>query len=579
MDTICRLCSNQSSILTSVFTLKNGRIIADMISIICPIKIELSDNLPKTACTSCIKIIYDAVDLREKSIQTDQNLKSSQFQHTIEPVRIKVEKDPFNHELWLEDESNNYGSHQDSDESQTNEDEDMDYYPEMLLEVKSEDSSRFKCPHCSQTFTLSTNLRRHVAKFHKDLDADKPQKIFENNSCKLCGFQLAHKSNVKRHMQRYHDPSLPYACTKCTCRFKSEIRMRTHVEKTHNHRTPTIYKVESQSEDFEELSKTPLKHESILCDLCGKNFPNRSLLERHLTITHKTKQSAIPTENESSFMSGCYPCNLCDKTFTMRHNLNRHYKRFHSSDLRFECSQCNDRFRTELHLSRHNIRVHENRNGIFNKINELEVPSEATKGEEIIEKCQYCELEFNGSKYRYERHMILMHEKELDKIYSCDICPKKFVFLKSLKYHVEVHRKRAREENFPYQCAACQRKFLSEEKYKHHITYSHAETSSFVCYLCGKTLDSRKKLNYHMLRHQDIRNYQCTKCGMKFLQARHLDRHMTTHSEVRPYVCTEIGCGKAFKMSDVLKKHLRKVHQVETSSKIVGNLGSKDIVD
>jgi len=82
-----------------------------------------------------------------------------------------------------------------------------------------------------------------------------------------------------------------------------------------------------------------------------------------------------------------------------------------------------------------------------------------------------------------------------------------------------------------------------------------------------------------MLRHQDIRNYQCTKCGMKFLQARHLDRHLTTHSDLRPYVCKEIGCGKAFKMSDVLKKHLRKVHQIDTSNKIFSNLGNKDVVN
>ena len=101
-----------------------------------------------------------------------------------------------------------------------------------------------------------------------------------------------------------------------------------------------------------------------------------------------------------------------------------------------------------------------------------------------------------------------------------------------------------------------------------YSTHSHEESSTNVCYHCGKTFESRKKFNYHMLRHQEIRNFQCNYCGMKFLQANHLNRHLATHSDDRPYVCTFTGCSKSFKLPDTLKKHCTKVHQMETASKV-----------
>lgn len=397
MESTCRLCSCQTSPLTSAFSLKNGRIIADMVTIICPIRIDISDSLPQSVCTSCIKIVYDAVDLREKSLKSDENFRSGS-----EITKVKSEVDPFNQEVWLEDVDNQaVTENSESDEEQN-----------LLTEL-----------------------------------TETPKK--GTKTCHLCGLQLAHASNVKRHIQRYHDTSFPFECSHCTYRFKTATRLESHTLQLHYSKAKSS-------------APTILKHQSNLCDFCGQNFTNRTLLERHLTVSHRPKD---PQKNvNENFMCGSYPCNLCDKTFTMRHNLNRHHRRFHSTDLKFKCTDCNDRFRTEVHLSRHVVRVHENRNGIFNKISQSSIDDE-----EVLDACQYCGQEFSGSKYRYERHMILMHEKEVGRIYSCDICPKKFVFLKSLKYHVEVHRKRAREEHFKFQCDICLRKFLSEDKYRHHV--------------------------------------------------------------------------------------------------------------
>lgn len=106
MDNICRLCSSRSRSSTSIFDSKNGKLIADLITIICPIKIGISDDLPKTICNLCLRIISEAVELREKSIATDQNLrqklggqesknskKSQKIQEKVNPDPVKLEKE------------------------------------------------------------------------------------------------------------------------------------------------------------------------------------------------------------------------------------------------------------------------------------------------------------------------------------------------------------------------------------------------------------------------------------------------------------------------------------------------------
>lgn len=427
MENICRLCCSQSAPLIPAFRLKNGRVIADLVTIICPVRIELDDNLPQSVCVPCINIIFDAVSLREKSLENDQNLRSSIGAPVQKKKTIKTEENPLNEEIWLED----------GFFDQNQEDSIQSEYEEERESVQSPKVSD-KTPR----LTIQS----------------KPQ-------CNLCGVQMSHVSNVKRHMQRYHHPSLEHACEECTCRFNTEAKLQSHVLKTH-----TFPRMVPKKLTKGETSIDPAIHDSNLCDFCGKDFENRSLLERHLTIVHKRKNK-VSLENESSFLLGCYPCSLCERTFTLRHNLMRHYKRFHSPALTFECNQCNDRFKKKILLDRHQYREHNNYNGVFNKTSALS--KKGSKEEDICddipESCEHCEEEFNGSRCRYERHMINKHEKEVSKVYTCDICQKKFIFIKSLKFHVNQHKKRAREENFLFKCDQCYRKFFSEEKYNQHV--------------------------------------------------------------------------------------------------------------
>lgn len=130
MDTTCRLCAVHSSSLTSVFSFKNTRLIVDVVQAICPIKIDIKDSLPHEICTRCLKTVFEAIELREKSVLNDFNFRSSQpLPHHPEVIKIKEEKDPFN--IFLEEASTNHFEDDFSEES------DDDFLPMVSYEPQA----------------------------------------------------------------------------------------------------------------------------------------------------------------------------------------------------------------------------------------------------------------------------------------------------------------------------------------------------------------------------------------------------------------------------------------------------------
>ncbi|KAG5666561.1 hypothetical protein PVAND_014579 [Polypedilum vanderplanki] len=303
-STHCRLCTKvATSSSFPIFSLKNGRLIADMVTIICPIKIDISDNFSKTICGRCLNIITQAIQLREKSVESDEN-----FKKQIKNVQVKIETDPFRNEIWLNSEDN------------------QSIEKEQQKEIKN----------------YLPKLKQKISKV----------------SCNICGLELSHANNLKRHILSCHDKSLEFPCKECSYRFKSQIRLHTHIEK------------------FHQISS-------------NKSFNIQ---------THSKSQTAVETPEQVINFS-CYQCN---KTFTIKQNLNRHLKKIHF-----------------------NSKPKEENSKLVKKENE---------------KCKYCVVKFNGNKFKYEQHLVDAHKEKLQHIYSCDFCPKQFVFLTSLEIHIEVHK-------------------------------------------------------------------------------------------------------------------------------------------
>jgi hypothetical protein len=245
--------------------------------------------------------------------------------------------------------------------------------------------------------------------------------------CEVCGLVLAHKTNLNRHIKRRHDPSLPFNCSECTYRFEKESHLRMHVTKDHFRKS------------------IARKRDPKYCEECEESFETENELTQHLMSTHKTECPQL------------FTCEFCDKTFTMHHNLMRHYRTVHHDQLDFECTICCRKFKSKEYLYCHVTRVHESKG-------EDRATAKAT-GEQA---CGICDQTFNGSKYRFERHMIAIHPEVNEKIYECDACAKKFIFRMSLRLHLDKHRRRAAEKHLKFKCGGCYRRFEDEQKMMQH---------------------------------------------------------------------------------------------------------------
>lgn len=154
MDSTCRLCAVQSSALTSIFSLKCGRLIADMISIICPVKIEVTDTLPHGVCTKCLKIITNAIELREKSVESDMNFRSMDIQSIPESVVIKKEVDPFTSTIFFENETGTESSEENGED---------DFFQVVNYEPEIKKRRVVKtCGECGRQFTTKSHLTKHM---------------------------------------------------------------------------------------------------------------------------------------------------------------------------------------------------------------------------------------------------------------------------------------------------------------------------------------------------------------------------------------------------------------------------------
>lgn len=106
--------------------------------------------------------------------------------------------------------------------------------------------------------------------------------------------------------------------------------------------------------------------------------------------------------------------------------------------------------------------------------------------------------------------------------------------------------------------------FIQRQKLYRHI-HIHTGHKPWKCEICGSLFAVSAMLKQHMRTHSGEKPYKCTMCDKLFATSSSLGIHTRVHLGVKPLKCLWPGCGRYFRESSNLTKHM-KTHRTYTCS-------------
>ena len=140
----------------------------------------------------------------------------------------------------------------------------------------------FDCLVCNKEFASRPELTSHI----KHCEAERKLKTFfeTGHTCRICGNTMPTIDALVSHFENDHPELKPFQCFKCGDEFSTKEVMKFH-----------------------DCNK------SCICDTCGKELANKSLLARHHDRYHdKLKRNKR------------FTCTHCDKEFRWKNSLILH---------------------------------------------------------------------------------------------------------------------------------------------------------------------------------------------------------------------------------------------------------------
>ncbi|XP_048189468.1 PR domain zinc finger protein 5 isoform X3 [Perognathus longimembris pacificus] len=290
-----------------------------------------------------------------------------------------------------------------------------------------------------------------------------------------------------------------HACPQCELSFPSEDVLAQHAHILH---------------------QRPAEEKEVKCKDCGKRFPVKQALQRH--VLHCTVKSS-PKHSSRSFQ-----CSVCNSSFSSALSFEQHQEACPGS-ARFVCKadSCGKRLKSKDALKRHQENVHA-----------------GDPKKKLI--CPVCNKKCSSAS-RLQEH------KKIHEIFDCQECMKKFISANQLKRHMLTH-----SEKRPYNCEICHKSFKRLDQVGAHKVI-HSEDKPYKCKLCGKGFAHRNVYKNHKKTHSEERPFQCAECKALFRTPFSLQRHLLIHNSERTFKCHH--CEATFKRKDTLNVHVQVVHE------------------
>ena len=159
----------------------------------------------------------------------------------------------------------------------------------------------------------------------------------------------------------------------------------------------------------------------------------------------------------------------------------------------------------------------------------LKIHQKRTKDQE----CNICGKCFLG------RSSLLKHLRIHDQVKSivCDVCGLSYRSKGELESHKDNMHNDKREKRI---CPKCPKSFMSLVGLDYHLQTNHNTNTSvtFPCNICNKVCKNKKLLKAHMVTHRESRNFKCEICSAEFKSFLYLTQHKKRHTGSFVIYCT-----------------------------------------
>ncbi len=357
---------------------------------------------------------------------------------------------------------------------------------DMGRHKQSHDEGKIKqitCEKCNINFDTYIKFDAH----NLDVHQIKP-------SCDICGKCFNNRNDIGRHKKK-HSGKKPFKCDDCGRDFACKYSLKSHIkcihEKNVDPKILSCFSCDIIFYTFTEFDKHNFEVHQLnpSCDVCGKSFTDRYVMETHKKLHNKGKSRV----NLS--------CELCQQVFYSYKNFDIHNLEVHQ--IKPSCNICNKTFKSRKDLWSHN-RVHKERK---------------------IEKtfpCEVCGKKFQNSGNLKEHQLVHTGEKS----FLCNDCGKAFGTIAKLKSHETIHTGEK-----PYSCELCNKQFRLKVILNNHMR-SHTGEKPFSCEDCGSSFRQRCDLTVHKRTHTGEKPYSCDLCRKSFYSSSEISKHNKTTSHL-----------------------------------------------
>ena len=265
----------------------------------------------------------------------------------------------------------------------------------MINHVSDKHRPTFMCTHCTESFKMIIDLKRHLDENHGVK--------YKNNICLFCDKIFDNTAKATKHINNNHNSNMP-ECHQCGKVFKTPICLTEHIKMKHK------------------------VTEKFTCHICGTEYVIKQGLENHMAVAHSNSPPTMPCPDcgalfytRIQLLAHCRKhleksllCSQCDFRTNTKSNLVKHM-RSHSDERPYQCPNCQLSFKTPHHLARHQNNVHiGERDHICNFCSKGFKTSSALKEHvklhtgDYAATCKICNKNFaqNGN---YKMHMMKSH--------------------------------------------------------------------------------------------------------------------------------------------------------------------------